>query len=94
MKKKFILLIAMSIIGLTTSCSKDDEKEHQCISNKVEYVTSIDSPTTGSVNEMITIEVNFRVFNGCGRFGKFIETENVNSRVIEVEAKYVGCICT
>ncbi|WP_047544859.1 hypothetical protein [Psychroserpens sp. Hel_I_66] len=93
-KKNIILLISIMIFGLLISCSDDDEKENECISSKTEYVTSINSPTTGVVNETINIEVNFQVFNGCGGFGKFIETENGNSRVIEVEAKYVGCICT
>lgn len=93
-KNNIILLILMTIFGPLTSCSDDDEKENACISSQTEYVTSINSPTTGSVNEMINIEVNFRVFNGCGGFGKFIEAENENSRIIEVEAKYVGCICT
>jgi len=94
MKKNIILLLSMIIFELLLSCSNDQAKDNQCISSKIEYVTSINSPTTGIVNEMINIEVNFRVFNGCGEFGKFIVTENGNSRVIEVEAKYVGCICT
>ncbi len=93
-KKNNFLLISIMIIGLLISCSDDDEKENECTSSKTEYVTSINSPTTGVVNEAINIEVNFQVFNGCGGFGKFIETENGNSRIIEVEAKYVGCICT
>jgi hypothetical protein len=38
--------------------------------NDIGYVTSVNSPTTGTVNETIKIEVNFRV-NGCGGFEKF-----------------------
>lgn len=94
MKKNIILLVSMIIFELLLSCNNDQAKDNQCISSKIEYVTSINSPTTAIVNEMINIEVNFRVFNGCGEFGKFIVTESGNSRVIEVEAKYVGCICT
>jgi hypothetical protein len=40
------------------------------------------SPTTGTVNETIKIEVNFRVINGWR-----CETESGNSKTIEVEAK-------
>lgn len=92
-KTNIILLISITLFGLLISCS-DDDNENECISSNTEYVISINSPTTGVVNETINIEVNFQVFNGCGGFGKFIETQNGNSRVIEVEAKYVGCICT
>ena len=76
------------------SCNDDNNEEDECIINKIEYVTSINSPNTGTINDTVNIEVNFRVFNGCGRFGKFIESENGNIRNIEVEAKYEGCICT
>ena len=95
MKRKNIILLFSSIIfGLSISCNENDDKENDCISYKTEYVTSVNSSTTGMTNEIINIEVNFQVFNGCGRFGKFIEIVNGNTRVIEVEAKYVGCICT
>lgn len=93
-KKHIILLFPIVLFGLLISCNNDDDKENECMLSKTEYVTSINSPTTGMVNETINIEVNFNVFNGCGGFGKFIETQNGNSRVIEVEANYVGCICT
>ena len=88
-----ILLISIMIFGLLVNCN-DDDKEDECITSKTEYVTSVNSPTTGMVNQTINIEVKFGVSNGCGGFGKFIETENGNTRIIEVEAKYVGCICT
>ncbi|TYC07644.1 hypothetical protein ES677_14965 [Bizionia gelidisalsuginis] len=94
-RKYFIILISTIGLGLFFSCNKnDDDKEEECIVNKTEYVISVNSPATGTVNQSITIEVNFGVSNGCGGFGKFIESENGNTRIIEVEAKYVGCICT
>ena len=89
-RKNIILLISIVIFGIVVSCNDDNE----CITNNIEYVTSINSPNTGTINDTVNIEVNFRVFNGCGRFGKFIESENGNIRNIEVEAKYEGCICT
>jgi hypothetical protein len=92
MKKIFrILFISTIIFGLTISCNKDDEV---CITNQIAYVTSVDSPDTGNVNQIINIEVKFGVGNGCGTLGKFIETNNGNTRTIEVEAKYEGCVCT
>lgn len=95
----------LKIIGLLflilfySSCNNNDddneeEETNECIEYKTTYVTSVNSPTNGSVNETINIEVNFGVSNGCGGFGKFIETENGNTKTIEVEAKYEGCICT
>ena len=32
--------------------------------------------------------------NGCGEFGRFIESGNGLTKSIEIEAKYEGLICT
>ena len=93
-RKNIILLISIVIFGIVVSCNDDNNEKNECITNNIEYVTSINSPNTGTINDTVNIEVNFRVFNGCGGFGKFIESENGNIRNIEVEAKYEGCICT
>ena len=94
-RKNIILLISIVIFGIVMSCNDDNNEEDECIINKIEYVTSINSPNTGTINDTVNIEVNFRVFNGCGRFGKFIESENGNIRNIEVEAEYEDCYyCT
>ena len=90
----FFVLIFISSLLISCDNDNDNDKINECIEYEIGYITSIDAPTTGSVNENINIEVNFGVFNGCGRFEKFIETENGNVRTIEVEAKYEGCICT
>lgn len=92
--KSLFFFVLIFISSLIISCDNDDDKNDECIEYEIGYVTSINAPTIGSVNESINIEVNFGVFNGCGGFGKFIETENGNIRTIEVEAKYEGCICT
>lgn len=89
MKPKLILTLLLFVIF---SCSK--EPENSCIENRIAYVTSTNSPSTGNVNENINIEVSFGVNNGCGNFGKFIETQNGNIKTIEVEARYEGCVCT
>jgi hypothetical protein len=94
MKLKFFYLTALIIISsLIISCEKDNQNK-DCIEYDTGYVTSVNSTTTGTVNETINIEVNFRVLNGCGGFEQFIETENGNIKTIEVEAKYEGCICS
>lgn len=89
MKPRLILSLLLIVIF---SCSK--EPENNCVENRIAYATSINSPSTGTVNENISIEVSFGVNNGCGNFGKFIETQNGNTKTIEVEARYEGCVCT
>lgn len=90
---KISFLLCIMIFGLIVSCS-DGDKNEDCISRQNEFVTSVNAPENGTVNKPLTIEVNFAVYNGCGGFGRFIEQINGNTRIIEVEAKYVGCICT
>ena len=90
-----LILIILASIGLLTSCDNNyDPVEDLCIINKTEYVSMINSPNSGIVNQPLTITVQFQVINGCGQFGRFIETVDGNIRIIEVEAKYVGCYCT
>jgi hypothetical protein len=81
------------IFGLFNSCN-DDDGEDECISTGIGYVTSVNSPSSGLVNETVNIELDFIVINGCGEFGQFIESQNNNIRNITVEAKYEGCLCT
>ncbi|MDX1827904.1 MAG: hypothetical protein R3342_00010 [Lutibacter sp.] len=89
--KKYIIIMSVFLLA-NISCSENDKND--CIENKLAYVTSVDSPSSGVINEIINIEVNFGVSNGCGQFGEFIETENRNVKIIEVKARYEGCVCT
>ena len=84
--------LSISIIALFLSCSDDNEKEN-CYATDISYVISTDAPAQGRVNEIINIPVEFAVYNGCGDFGKFNETQNGNTIIIEVQAVYEGCIC-
>lgn len=92
MKLKLKLILSVFLLVIF-SCSNEEQKNN-CIENKIAYVTSLNSPLTGKVNENINIEVSFGVNNGCGNFGKFIETGSGNTKTIEVEARYEGCVCT
>jgi hypothetical protein len=92
--KKIILILSMLFFGLLMTCSDADKNEDECRSTQMAFVTSVNSPSTGLVNEKINIVVNFPVYNGCGSFGKFIETKNNTRITIEVEARYEGCICS
>ena len=93
--KNIISLVSLILFGFLISCNNnDDDLENECLSSKTAYFTSIKAPTTGIVNKKINIQASFQVDNGCGGFGKFIETKNNNSINIEIEAIYKGCICT
>src|SRR5690606_26789165 len=65
-----------------------------CISYQTANTSNAIVPTTGNVNQTISIPVTFQVLNGCGGFGNFIETNDGNSKTITVNAKYEGCYCT
>ncbi|MDP3314059.1 hypothetical protein [Lutibacter sp.] len=90
--KKYLIFLSI-LLSINISCSDDNDK-NDCIENKLAYVTSVDSPSNGVINEIINIEVNFQVNNGCGEFGEFIETRNGNVKIIVVKARYEGCMCT
>lgn len=88
-KTKIFLFFLSAILA---SCSDDDSKE--CIGYRPENVTEVNAPSSGNINESIEIEVKFVVSNGCGKFDKFIESGSEQLKIIEVQAKYEGCICT
>jgi len=98
MKTKIVFKIfAFLIFAIITSCNNDDDKsddQNLCLENIFAGVSDVIAPSTGTVDETITVQVEFGVGNGCGQFGRFIETQNGNSRTVEVEARYEGCICT
>jgi hypothetical protein len=70
--KKYIIALSI-LLTIIISCSEDVKTE--CVENKLAYVTSVNSPSNGVINEITNIEVGFGVNNGCGKFGEFIETE-------------------
>lgn len=65
-----------------------------CISYEQAPVLSANVPTSGNVNQVIPITMNFEVRNGCGGFGSITETNSGNTKTITVKAKYEGCFCT
>lgn len=89
---KYYIIILLALIGFV-SCNNDDSNDNNCIEQEIAYVTSVNAPTTGSLNENIEIEVNFDLKNSCGSFKDFIESIEGNSRTIEVNSIYEGCIC-
>lgn len=91
--KKNLMLSFLVFTIIIVSCSNSNEDDN-CVSYGAAVIFNVNGPSTGKVNEKINFEVDFYVFNGCGRFGRFVESTSENTRIIEVVAKYVGCTCT
>lgn len=92
--KKFALQTMALVLFVSTaftSCSSDDSGD--TLTLQKEFVTAVTGPTTGAVNEDITLTVTYAVDNSCGQFNKYVQTVNGNTKTIEVEAKYVGTDC-
>lgn len=87
LKTLAILFIATSL----SSCSNDDGGE--TIILKTSYVTSVEGPITGAIDQDITLTTKFKAENGCGEFEKFVEIINSTTKTIHVQVKYVGENC-
>lgn len=85
----FILIAFAAVI----SCNKESSNDN-CVDYETAYVTSVNGPSTGTVNQDLEFEVDFNIKNGCGKFFGFEESNNVNSKIIKVNTKYEGCVCT
>ena len=93
MKKVKLQLIALVLVATTgfTSCSNEDEP---AIITKKAFVSAVNGPAAGAVNEELTLTVSFAVENNCGVFNKFVETPTeANTKVIEVETVSEGTNC-
>lgn len=64
-----------------------------CLSYVHSNVFSANVPSNGNVNQTITIPLTFSIYNSCGSFGNFTETNIGNTKTITVNAKYEGCAC-
>ncbi len=91
MKFKAIALVLLVTVGFV-SCDNDDDKSSTTI--KKSFVSLVTGPTTGTVNQELTLTVTFAVDNSCGTFNKYVETTKYETtKEIEVEAKYEGSNC-
>lgn len=86
-----MLGLVLFVAAGSASCSNDDEP--QKVVTKPSLVTEVTGPTTGKINEELTLEVSFTVDNNCGSFNKFVETSVENTKTIEVESKFQGENC-
>ncbi|PRZ26223.1 hypothetical protein [Flavobacterium granuli] len=89
-KLKMLGLVLFVAAGFT-ACSNDDEP--QKVVTKKSFVTEVTGPTTGKINQELSLEVSFTVENNCGTFNKFVENTVENTKTIEVESKFEGIGC-
>ena len=93
MKKMKLHVLGLALVVATgfTACSKSDEP--QVVATKKSFVSAVTGPTTGKINQELTLEVSFGVDNNCGNFTKFTEASTQNTKTIEVEYKSEGTNC-
>lgn len=90
MKNLTYLFISISII--LNACS-ESKTPNECVSFLQTGIAAITlDPTVDMMGAVY--KVDFPISNGCGKFNKFEETIDGNTRIIKVIAKYEGCICT
>lgn len=87
MKKLKLHAVALLLFTATAlvSCSTD---ENQTTTSEKEFVTQVTGPTTGTVNQELSLNVTYSVDGECGEFEKTVETTVGNTKTIEVVVKY------
>ncbi|WP_296151021.1 hypothetical protein [uncultured Flavobacterium sp.] len=92
--KKFALKTLAVVLFISTSlasCNNDDGGETIMLKNS--YLTSVEGPVTGTVNQKITLTTKYIAENGCGAFNQFNELQNGTTKTIDVQVKYTGANC-
>ncbi len=95
--KRFKLKSVLVVLFLSTaliSCSNDDDKAESTVKTKTAFVTKIEGPATGKVNDELSYDVTFTVDNACGEFDKIEETTIGETKGLQVVAKYPSEVCT
>jgi hypothetical protein len=64
-----------------------------CLTTKHAPVETAIIPATATINQTISITIQYIVFDGCGGFNNIVETNNNNIKTLQVNAKYQGCSC-
>ena len=90
MKNLTYLFISISII--LNACS-DSKTPNECVSFVETGIVQVALIPTADIIGAV-YKVDFPISNGCGKFNKFEETINGNTRFIKVIEKQEGCICT
>ena len=91
MKKLSLLMLILSL-GMFTLMSCDEE---ECESTEEAAILSSEMVDTAAVNDIVNIQVEFDVRNGCGNFaGGVMSTDSNNVVSVAVSALYSGCVCT
>lgn len=95
MKSLFLPLFTIIFsFSLFISCDDTDNDVELCAYKETAYVTSVNAPAIGSVDEVLNIEVSFPLASGCGQFERFVVSNEGNTSTIEIIAAYIGCVCT
>jgi len=96
--KSFRLKSVLVVLFLSTaliSCSNDDDKAESAVKTKTAFVTKIEGPATGKVNDELSYDVTYLVDNACGEFDKISETKIGDVSGLQVVAKYPSeGVCT
>jgi len=90
---KFLTLLLV-VAFITGACSLDDSNSGSC---NVQYEMLIDAvagpdAVTTTVNVPVTLQVTFKIANGCGTFNRFVENVSYPKQ-IDALVDYVGCSC-
>ncbi|MTH14619.1 hypothetical protein [Flavobacterium sp. LC2016-01] len=95
--KRFRLKSVLVVLFLSTvliSCSNDDDNAESTVKTKTAFVTKIEGPATGKVNDELSYDVTYLVDNACGEFDKIAETTIGETKGLQVVAKYPSELCT
>ncbi len=76
-----------------SGCTIDNEEDN-CIRYAGANVEQVNGSHSGTVNQIIPIEISFWCTDGCGQFGNFEQVTNGDTTNINIVAEYRGCVCT
>jgi len=91
--------ISSILIGITFilfACHKDENEPdtNNCIFYQQAPAKYVNIPATGHVNQNVPLKIYFSCFNGCGEFGSIEKSDEGNTKIFIIIAKYEGCICS
>jgi len=88
-----LIILAGFVIAILAFSSCNKKQEEKCLSHTTAHVRNVDGPNMVLVNSETDLAVKYYLGNSCGQFERLESTSNGYTTIINLIAKYNGCVC-
>lgn len=88
---RYLFIIIAFAATLAAGCSTDPAGNY-CFEQVQTGIDEVTGPETTVINEPVTLQASFKIYNSCGTFNRFNESSGF-PKTIRAVVNYSGCNC-